>query len=220
MNSALAGIGMTSLRTRMRMIDKLRRQGVRNEAVLEAMATVPRHIFVDEALNSRAYEDMALPLGFGQTISQPYVVARMIEALLGARPGLGKTLEIGTGCGYQTAVLGKLTRDVYSVERIAPLLARAEQHLKRIPGVSARLRHADGSIGFPEAAPFDSIIVAAAARQVPPALLQQLAVEGCLILPLGDKEQYLCHIQRTLQGFAETRLEKVRFVPLLSGIES
>lgn len=220
MNSALDGIGMTSLRTRMRMVDALRKRKIANEAVLDAMLTVPRHIFVDEALSSRAYEDNALPLGFGQTLSQPYVVARMIEALLGKRPGLGKTLEVGTGCGYQAAVLGCLTSEVWSVERIAPLLARARQHLDSIPGISVRLKHADGNVGLPEAAPFDSIIVAAAARQAPPGLLQQLAVGGCLILPLGGQDQVLCHIERTPSGFVEKRLEKVRFVPLLPGIQS
>jgi len=219
MNSELAGIGFTSQRTRMRMLDALRKRNIVNETVLDAMMKVPRHIFVDEALSPRAYEDKALPIEFGQTLSQPYVVARMIEALLGQRPSLGKTLEVGTGCGYQAAVLGYLTSKVWSVERIAFLLARARQNLERIPDISVRLKHADGRIGLPEAAPFDSIIVAAAAHQVPPGLLQQLAVGGCLILPIGGKDQMLCHIERTLSGFVETRLEKVRFVPLLHGVQ-
>jgi protein-L-isoaspartate(D-aspartate) O-methyltransferase len=219
MNSPLTGVGMTSQRTRIRMIGRLRDQGIENEAVLSAMSVVPRHIFVEEALASRAYEDIALPLGFSQTISQPYVVARMIEILLAGRPHLGKTLEIGTGCGYQAAVLGHLTREVYSVERIAPLLARARQNLKAIRSIQVRLKHADGRLGLPEAAPFDSIIVAAAAHRPPPDLLQQLAVGGHLVLPAGGNEQYLCHFERTAQGFSETRLENVRFVPLLSGTE-
>jgi protein-L-isoaspartate(D-aspartate) O-methyltransferase len=219
MSSALTGIGMTSRRTRERMIERLRGKGIADEAVLNAMSVVPRHIFVEEALASRAYEDIALPLGFSQTISQPYVVARMIEILLANRASLGKTLEIGTGCGYQAAVLGHLTREVYSVERIAPLLAKARQHLGAISGIQVRLKHADGGMGLPEAAPFDSIIMAAATLQPPAGLLQQLSIGGRLVLPMGGSEQYLCHIERTLQGFSETRLEKVRFVPLLSGVE-
>lgn len=219
MNPALAGIGMTSQRTRARMIDRLRAKGIANETVLAAMAAVPRHIFVEEALASRAYEDTALPLGFSQTISQPYIVARMIEILLSGRAGLGRTLEVGTGCGYQAAVLGHLTRDVYSVERIEPLLAKARQHLSQIPGIQVRLKHSDGSMGLPEVAPFDSIIVAAAAGRVPPELLQQLAPGGRLVLPVGGNEQYLSLIERTPQGYTEARLETVRFVPLLSGVE-
>ncbi|MDR3323289.1 MAG: protein-L-isoaspartate(D-aspartate) O-methyltransferase [Zoogloeaceae bacterium] len=219
MKHALSGVGMTSRRTRARMIDRLRDQGIRSEAVLSAMSAIPRHIFVDEALASRAYEDTALPLGFAQTISQPYIVARMIEVLLGSRASLGKTLEVGTGCGYQAAVLGTLTPSVYSVERIAPLLTKARQHLRQIPELLVRLKHADGGIGLPEAAPFDSIIVAAAARQVPPELLQQLASGGHLVLPIGGREQYLCHVEKTPEGFSETRLEMVRFVPLVAGIE-
>ncbi len=219
MNTALAGIGMTSQRTRARMIDRLRAKGIVNEAVLAAMGAVPRHIFVEEALASRAYEDTALPLGFSQTISQPYVVARMIEVLLAGRKGLGKTLEVGTGCGYQVAVLGQLTRDVYSVERIEPLLAKARGHLAQIPGLQVRLKHSDGGMGLPEAAPFDSIIVAAAAGRIPPELMQQLAMGGRLVLPVGGNEQYLYLIERTPQGFTESRLETVRFVPLLPGVE-
>lgn len=216
---ALAGIGMTSQRTRARMIDRLRDKGIRNETVLSAMAAVPRHIFVEEALASRAYEDTALPLGFSQTISQPFIVAHMIEALLKGRSGLGKTLEIGTGCGYQAAVLGQLSKDVYSVERIAPLLEKAKNHLRQLQLFNVRLKHADGGLGLPEAAPFDSIIGAAAAIQIPQALLQQLAPGGRLILPVGTGEQYLRIIDNTPQGFIETRADAVRFVPLLSGTE-
>lgn len=215
----LSGVGMTSQRTRTRMIERLREQGIRNEAVLTAIAAVPRHAFVEEALASRAYEDTALPLGLGQTISQPYVVARMIEMLLNGRSGLGKTLEIGAGCGYQAAVLAQLTNEIYAIERILPLLDRAKANMRKLQQFNVRLKHADGQLGLPEAAPFDSIIVAAAAARVPPALMQQLAEGGRLILPVGTGEQYLLFIERTPQGYTETRLDGVRFVPLLSGTE-
>ena len=177
MNRRVAGIGMTSQRTRSRMIDRLREQGIRDEHVLAAIAAVPRHVFVEEALASRAYEDTALPLGFSQTISQPYIVARMIEVLRAGRE-LGKTLEIGAGCGYQAAVLAQLTDEVYAVERIEPLLAKAKLNMRAIQQFKVRLKHADGNLGLPEAAPFDTIIVAAAALRVPNALLQQLALGG------------------------------------------
>lgn len=215
----LHGIGMTSQRTRTRMIERLREQGIRNEAVLRAMAAVPRHVFVEEALASRAYEDTALPLGMGQTISQPYVVARMIELLLNGRPSLGKTLEVGAGCGYQAAVLAQLTNEVYAVERLAPLLEKAKANMRVLKQFNVRLKHADGQLGLPEAGPFDSIIVAAAGTHVPSALLEQLVVGGRLVLPIGTTEQYLCFIERTPQAFVETRLDAVRFVPLLSGTQ-
>lgn len=217
--AALHGIGMTSQRTRARMIDRLREQGVKNEEVLRAMAAVPRHVFIEEALASRAYEDTALPLGLGQTISQPYVVARMIELLLNGRAGLGKTLEIGAGCGYQAAVLAQLTNEVYAVERLAPLLEKAKANMRKLQQFNVRLKHADGLLGLPEAAPFDSIIVAAAGSQIPPALLAQLREGGRLVLPVGAAEQYLRLIERTPQGFVETRLDAVRFVPLLPGVQ-
>ena len=183
------------------------------------MAAVPRHVFVEEALASRAYEDTALPLGMGQTISQPYVVARMIELLLNGRKTLGKTLEIGAGCGYQAAVLAQLTNEVYAVERLAPLLEKAKANMRQLQQFNVRLKHADGQLGLPEAGPFDSIIVAAAGMQVPPALLNQLAMGGRLVLPVGTNEQYLCFIERTPQGFVENRLDAVRFVPLLAGTQ-
>jgi protein-L-isoaspartate(D-aspartate) O-methyltransferase len=201
------------------MIDRLREKGIRSEAVLKAMAAVPRHVFVEEALASRAYEDTALPLGMGQTISQPYVVARMIELLLSGRKTLGKTLEIGAGCGYQAAVLAQLTNEVYSVERLAPLLEKAKANMRTLQQFNVRLKHADGQFGLPEAGPFDSIIVAAAGASVPPALLEQLAVGGRLVLPVGATEQYLSFIERSPQGYVETRLDAVRFVPLLSGLQ-
>jgi protein-L-isoaspartate(D-aspartate) O-methyltransferase len=215
----LNGIGMTSQRTRARMIERLREKGIRSEAVLKAMAAVPRHVFVEEALASRAYEDTALPLGMGQTISQPYVVARMIELLLNGRTTLGKTLEIGAGCGYQAAVLAQLTKEVYSVERLAPLLEKAKANMRTLQQFNVRLKHADGQFGLPEAGPFDSIIVAAAGTRVPTALLEQLALGGRLVLPIGTAEQYLSFIERTPQGYIETRLDAVRFVPLLSGTQ-
>ena len=214
-----SGIGMTSMRTRTRMIERLREQGIKNETVLAALAAVPRHVFVEEALASRAYEDTALPLGFAQTISQPYIVARMIEVLLAGRTGLGKTLEIGAGCGYQAAVLGQLTSEVYAVERIEPLLAKAKLNMRKIQLFNVRLKYADGNLGLPEAAPFDTIIVAAAASRVPAALLQQLAVGGRIALPVGTSEQVLHLIERTPQGYVESKLEPVRFVPLLPGVE-
>jgi protein-L-isoaspartate(D-aspartate) O-methyltransferase len=216
---SLAGIGMTSRRTRTRMIERLRAKGIANETVLAAMSAVPRHIFVEEALSSRAYEDTALPLGFAQTLSQPYVVARMLEILLNGRESLGKTLDVGAGCGYQTAVLARLSRDVYAVERIEPLLVRARRNLEQLPDVRACLKHADGGLGLPEAAPFDSIVAAAAAAAVPPELLRQLAPNGVLVLPVGVNEQYLYRVERTSRGFVETRLDPVRFVPLLVGLE-
>ena len=217
--SGLHGIGMTSQRTRARMIERLREKGIRNEAVLRAMAAVPRHVFVEEALASRAYEDTALPLGMGQTISQPFVVARMIELLLNGRTTLGKTLEVGAGCGYQAAVLAQLTSEVYSLERLAPLLEKAKANMRQLKQFNVRLKHADGQFGLPEAGPFDSIIVAAAGLKVPPALLEQLALGGRLVLPVGTSEQSLSFIERTPQAFVETRLDPVRFVPLLAGTQ-
>jgi protein-L-isoaspartate(D-aspartate) O-methyltransferase len=218
MKGHLAGVGLTSQRTRARMVERLREQGVRDERVLAAMAAVPRHLFVEEALASRAYEDTALPLGFQQTISQPYAVARMIEALRAGRE-LGKTLEVGAGSGYQAAVLAQLSSEVYAVERIAALLERARVNLRHLRLPNVRLKHADGTIGLPEAAPFDTIIVAAAASRIPQALLEQLAPGGRLVLPVGVRDQVLHLIERKARGFAESRLEMVRFVPLITGVE-
>ena len=218
MSRALAGQGMTSARTRARVIERLREKGIRDERVLAALAAVPRHIFVEEALASRAYEDTALPLGFAQTISQPYIVARMIEVLRSGRE-LGRTLEVGAGCGYQAAVLAQLTDEVYAVERIGPLLAKAKANMRTIQQFKVRLKHADGQWGLPEAAPFDTIILAAAAAHVPQALLQQLALGGRMLMPLGAAEQHLLLVERRAEGFVETRLDGVRFVPLLSGVE-
>ncbi len=217
MSSRLSGIGMTSQRTRLRMIERLREQGIADEAVLNVMNEIPRHIFVEEALASRAYEDFALPLGFGQTISQPYVVARMTEWLAPGRP-LGKVLEIGTGCGYQTAILAKLATEVYSVERLLPVLAKARKNLRELRITNIRLKHADGHLGIPEAAPFDAILVTAAATHVPDALKAQLAVGGRMVVPMGTREQHLCVIERNSRGFVQSKLDAVKFVPMLSGL--
>jgi protein-L-isoaspartate(D-aspartate) O-methyltransferase len=218
MKRELAGIGMTSQRTRARMIERLRAGGIHDERVLAAMAAVPRHIFVEEALASRAYEDTALPIGLKQTISQPFVVARMIELLADGRE-LGKTLEIGAGCGYQAAVLAQLARDVYAIERIAQMLDKARANLRHLRLPNVRLKHADGYLGLADAAPFDTIILAAAAPSVPQALLGQLAAGGRMILPLGAGKQTLCLIERGPRGYSETHLDAVRFVPLVAGVE-
>jgi len=212
------GIGFTSQRTRDRMVERLREKGIRDETVLAAMGAVPRHLFVDEALASRAYEDTALPIGFEQTISQPFVVALMISALRQERDaGLGKVLEIGTGCGYQAAVLAQVAKEVYSIERIQGLLERARANLRPMRIGNLRLTYGDGSAGLPEAAPFDSIISAAAAAELPPALKTQLAVGGRLIAPVGVQDQVLLLVERTATGFSERRLDAVRFVPLRAG---
>ena len=217
MSTRISGIGMTSQRTRLRMVARLREQGIADEAVLNVMNEIPRHIFVEEALASRAYDDTSLPIGFGQTISQPYIVARMTELLLANRPR-GKVLEIGTGCGYQTAILARLSAEVYSVERLLPLLGKARRNVRELRVMNIRFKHADGHVGIPEAAPFDSIMVTAAATHVPDALRQQLAVGGRMVVPMGSGEQHLCVIERSRGGFAETRLDPVKFVPMLSGL--
>ena len=216
MNTAMRGIGMTSQRTRERMLARLREQGVRDEVVLAAMNTIPRHIFLDEALSIRAYEDVSLPIGFGQTISQPYIVARMTEILRDGR-ALNKVLEIGTGCGYQTAVLASVAKEVYSVERIRPLLFKARDHLRKLRMSNIKLQHADGTMGLPELAPFDGIMVTAAASHVPQELLDQLAVGGRMVIPVGTDEQTLYLIERTAKDYKKTKLEAVKFVPLLGG---
>jgi protein-L-isoaspartate(D-aspartate) O-methyltransferase len=212
------GIGMTSQRTRMRMVERLRAQGIRDETVLTAMGEVPRHIFVDEALSSRAYEDMALPLGYGQTISSPHTVARMTELARNGRP-LGTVLEIGTGCGYQCAVLGRVARQVYSMERLAALIRKARRNLREAGVTNIHLRHGDGHAGMPEVAPFDAIVMTAAAARAPDALLKQLSVGGRMILPIArNDEQHLFIIERTDRGIVERRMDPVVFVPLLPGV--
>jgi protein-L-isoaspartate(D-aspartate) O-methyltransferase len=211
------GIGMTSMRTRERMLTRLREQGIQDEVVLSAIAEIPRHIFVDEALSIRAYEDVSLPIGFGQTISQPYIVARMTE-ILRHDGTLKKVLEIGTGCGYQTAVLSKVANEVYSLERIRPLVMKARTHLRTLKCVNVKLDHADGSIGLPDYGPFDGIIVTAAASHVPEELLKQLAINGRLVIPVGTTKQVLTVIERTAKEYVQTQLEQVKFVPLLGGL--
>jgi protein-L-isoaspartate(D-aspartate) O-methyltransferase len=214
-----SGIGMTSQRTRMRMVERLREQGITDERVLAVMNSIPRHLFVEEALASRAYDDVALPINFGQTISSPWTVARMTELLL-ANSNLGKVLEIGTGCGYQTTVLTQLVQEVYSIERIGPLLTRTRIRLRELRVSNVYLKHADGLLGFPEAGPFDGIMMTAVTAQVPISLLEQLMMGGRMVYPKGSRRQYLCVIEHTPQGFIETVLDEVRFVPILSGVIS
>lgn len=217
MNERFAGIGMTSARTRDRLVQRLRDQGISNPAVLERIRNVPRHIFVDEALASRAYEDTALPIGFSQTISQPYIVARMTEALLAGGP-LGRVLEVGTGCGYQTAVLAPLVGRVYSIERIGGLLSRAKARLKELGIRNVSLKHADGTQGWKSQAPFDGMLVAAAPLNVPDALIRQLKIGGRLIVPVGaEGRQELLQITRREEGVERRVLGAVSFVPLLGG---
>ena len=215
--STQTGIGMTSQRTRDRMLSRLREQGIKDEVVLSAIGSIPRHIFVDEALSIRAYEDVSLPIGFGQTISQPYIVARMSELLRNGR-SLDKIMEIGTGCGYQTAILSKLAKEVYSVERIRPLVMKARSHLRELKCINVKLAHADGNIGLAELAPFDGILVTAAASHIPEELLKQLAIHGRLIIPVGTDEQILYLVERkSVTDYKHTKLEPVKFVPLLGG---
>jgi protein-L-isoaspartate(D-aspartate) O-methyltransferase len=213
----LRGIGMTSERTRARMVERLREKGIRDERVLAAMAKVPRHLFVEEALASRAYEDTALPIGFSQTISQPFVVARMIELVLG-NGATGRVLEVGTGCGYQAAVLAEVFPEAYSVERIKALHERARANLLALRLKNLRLVHADGYAGLETAAPFQAIVVAAASHEAPRALLRQLALGGRMILPLHEgMAQRLMLYERGALGFVESELDPVRFVPMKMG---
>jgi protein-L-isoaspartate(D-aspartate) O-methyltransferase len=211
---------MTSQRTRSRMVERLREQGIADERVLTAMGAVPRHLFVEEALASRAYEDTALPIGFAQTISQPYVVARMIEALIKDVKTPGSVLEVGTGCGYQAAVLAQIFREVYSIERIKALLERARSNLLGLRIANLRLTHGDGYAGLEKAAPFQAIVVAAAAREVPEALVRQIAPGGRMILPLRASHrdaQRLVLVERSGRGLIESELDPVRFVPMEAG---
>lgn len=217
-----AGIGMTSARTRGRMVDRLREQGIRDDLVLAAMGAVPRHLFVDQALESRAYEDVALPIGFGQTISSPYVVARMCELARMDRSGhareLGRVLEIGLGCGYQASVLARIAREVISVERIAALVGRTRPRLRQLRINNVKPKHGDGMVGLKEMAPFDAIVIAAAFGEVPEALKQQLSDGGRLVMPLGNTAQTLWVVDRDGKHFHEQQLEAVKFVPLLPGV--
>ncbi len=211
------GIGMTSGRTRERLVDRLRQEGISNERVLDVLRRTPRHLFLDEALSSRAYEDTALPIGRGQTISQPYIVARMTSALL-ENEQLESVLEIGTGSGYQTAILAPLVRRVYTVERIASLLEQAKTRFAALRLRNIRTKHADGSMGMPEFRPFDGIIVTAAPEGIPLALVNQLKTGGRMILPIGGRDaQALVRVVRTEDGYERELLEEVNFVPLLGG---
>ncbi|KAB7627969.1 protein-L-isoaspartate(D-aspartate) O-methyltransferase [Alkalilimnicola sp. S0819] len=212
------GIGMTSERTRRRLVDRLRERGVGDERVLEAIRATPRHLFLDEALASRAYEDSSLPIGHGQTLSQPYIVARMTETLL-AEGVPDKVLEVGTGSGYQAAILAQLVPQVYSIERIRLLHDRARRLLQELKLYNARLRHGDGFQGWPAGAPFDAILLTAAPSRVPPALLEQLAPGGRLVAPEGDARQALVVYRKGPDGLQREHLEDVTFVPMLGGTQ-
>jgi protein-L-isoaspartate(D-aspartate) O-methyltransferase len=215
----LSGIGMTSARTRERLVQRLQDQGIKDQRVLDRIRNVPRHLFMDEALATRAYEDTALPIGFGQTISQPYVVARMTEALLAAGP-TPKVLEIGTGCGYQTAVLSPLVEEIYTVERISSLLGKARRTLRELRIRNVHCRHEDGNLGWPARAPYDGILLTAAPHAVPPVLFDQLVVGGRLIAPVGpDGRQELIRYTKGENRLHQESLGLVSFVPLLSGLQ-
>ncbi|MDI1276800.1 protein-L-isoaspartate(D-aspartate) O-methyltransferase [Methylobacter sp.] len=218
MIQSLQGIGMTSSRTRERMINRLMEQGIRSNKILDVIRNTPRHIFMDEALASRAYEDTALPIGYNQTISQPYIVAKMTELLLVSSGRLEKVLEIGTGCGYQTAILAQLVNHVYSVERIAPLQKKAKDRLWDLKLKNVSYLHSDGGWGWQDHAPYDGILVAAAPPEIPEMLLQQMAVGGVMVIPIGKgSSQQLQRVTRTEGGYEVERLEPVVFVPFLSG---
>ena len=211
------GIGMTSQRTRERLIQRLMDQGISQFEVLEAIRSVPRHLFVDEALAHRSYEDTALPIGYGQTLSQPYMVARMSQlALTRGRPK--KVLELGSGSGYQTAILASLVDEICAIERIKPLVDRAKKQLRALRIRNVRMRHGDGLEGWPTEAPFDLVLGAAAPETVPAALLDQLAPDGRLILPVGGRRQQLMMVTSTTDGFVEEIIEEVNFVPMLQGV--
>ena len=211
------GIGMTSQRTRERLIQRLMDQGITRFEVLEAIRSVPRHLFVDEALAHRSYEDMALPIGYGQTLSQPYVVARMSELALGqGRPR--KVLELGSGSGYQTAILASLVDEICAIERIKPLVERARKQLRALRVRNVRLRHGDGRDGWASEAPFDLILGAAAPERLPTQLLEQLAPGGRLILPVGGERQQLIMVTAIADGYVEEVIEEVNFVPMVRGV--
>jgi protein-L-isoaspartate(D-aspartate) O-methyltransferase len=207
---------MTSQRTRERLIQRLVDQGISDFAVLDVIRTTPRHLFLDEAMAHRAYEDVALPIGFQQTLSQPYIVARMTELLLAIGPRQ-RVLEIGTGSGYQTAVLAQMVEEVYSVERIKPLQQKARQRMRQLRLRNVHMNHADGGMGWAERGPFDGILAAAAPERIPEELLQQLAPGGRLVIPVGGANQHLQVVDRTTEGFQTEIVEEVNFVPLRPG---
>lgn len=206
---------MTSRRTRDRLLQRLRQEGIKDERVLDVIRSVPRHLFVDEALSSRAYEDSALPIGCGQTISQPYIVALMTQAMLaGGQPRT--VLEIGTGSGYQTAILASLVDNVFTVERVEALMKSARRRLRTLKLNNIHFKLADGNLGWLDRAPFDAILVTAAPREIPKALIEQIAHEGHMVIPVGDQSlQELLMVRRTESGISTTRLELVNFVPLI-----
>lgn len=213
------GIGMTSQRTRDRLADTLVDMGIQSNVVLDAIRNTPRHLFVDEALATRAYENTALPIGYSQTISQPYIVAKMTEALIRDKQ-LKNVLEVGTGCGYQTVIMAQFAKHVYTVERINGLLIRARERFQKLGYHNIRSKHADGNIGWTVHGPFDGIIVAAAPLGVPEALLEQLAIDGRLVIPIGKSgDQKLLLITRTEEGYEEEYVDSVSFVPMLGGID-
>ena len=213
----VSGIGMTSRRTRGRMVQRLVEQGISNIAVLDAMRSVPRHLFLDEAMAHRAYEDTALPIGYQQTLSQPYIVARMTELLIAdATPS--RVLEIGSGSGYQSAVLAGLVEEVHGLERIKPLLMTARRRLRQLKLRNVQLRHGDGFDGWASQGPFDGILCAAAPEHLPEELLAQLAPGGRLVIPVGKDQQHLVVVEHGDDGFTERRIEAVRFVPLVRGL--
>jgi protein-L-isoaspartate(D-aspartate) O-methyltransferase len=217
MTMQIEGVGMTSRRTRERLIQRLAEKGIRDQRVLQAMLNVPRHLFIDEALAHRAYEDTALPIGFGQTISQPWVVARMTEAAI-AEP-VTRVLEIGTGCGYQTAILAALISEVYSIERIEHLYLRARDKLRELNVRNVRLRYGDGFAGWPQFAPFDLIMLTAAPPALPEELLKQLRDGGRMVAPIGGGSgQELQLITRQGNQFMQSVLDRVIFVPMLGGV--
>lgn len=211
---------MTSRRTRARLIERLKDQGIKNLDVLECLANVPRHLFLDEALAHRAYEDTALPIGFGQTLSQPYIVARMTELVLQHSSSMERVLEIGTGSGYQTTILSLLSERVWSVERIKPLQEKARKRLQQLKRYNVQLRLADGGFGLTDYAPYNAILSAAAPLEIPEELKLQLAPNGVLVIPVGEQEQQLTLVKRLgdSKEYEERRIEPVKFVPLLSGI--
>lgn len=222
MQRHLQGVGMTSQRTRDRMIQRLSEQGIIDKRILNIMRTTPRHIFIDEALASRAYEDTALPIGYYQTISQPYIVAKMTELLFETKQTLSNVLEIGTGCGYQTAILAQLAESVYSVERLLPLQKKAKSHTELLKLKNIRYLHSDGGWGWEDHAPYEGILVAAAPSEIPQALLEQLMVGGVMVIPVANLEdgtQSLKRITRTESSFQIEEVEPVSFVPFLSGKE-
>ncbi len=218
MSADSRGIGMTSQRARDRLVVQIREMGVRSERVLDLIRTTPRHLFVDEALASRVYENNALPIGFGQTISQPYIVAAMTEALLGGG-ALETVLEIGAGCGYQSVILSRIATTVYSIERIDALASKLRVRLHELRVNNVRVRHGDGALGWTKYAPFDAILVAAAAPDLPAALTDQLAFGGRLVIPIGlPGSQKLMLVTKTSSGMEEQVLELVSFVPMVDGI--